>query len=403
MRERNVGFLSLLSRSNGYDRVAAPALLLGLLLSENVAEAQSGDPPGTATIVVTFDPSAVEQKPAIAAVKAHVSGLPVRVVVEPAERNQMLADRLARSGALALARGALGTFSIELGPRGELLVFFTEPDGNATLIRRLPGNQEGIQVAIEQAAIVVRSLVEALLEGRRIGMTQEAEAESAASPQGAAPPAEEPPSGASSRLPSADGQKPSPEPAPLSRDEQERRDDEAPARPRRKIAVSASYQGSDFSANTPWESGLALGVRWLALPVAYGALRYTFFPSMEVGSDAARVSVTRHPFEVVAGYTASAILAPSAELGVQVDYTRRETLSTGADYRATSSAARFVLALGARVGMTWAASSVLEATLRGGADFLLTRYSYVVSGSPAPISPSTVRPKLELELAFGVW
>ena len=389
-------------RSHRYYRVVAPALLLGLLLSESSAEAQSGDAPGMATIVVTFDPGAVEQKPAVAAIKAHVSGLPVRVVVEPAERNHVLAERLAKSGALALARGALGTFSIEVAANGELLVFFTEPDGNATLIRRLPANQEGLKVAIEQAAIVVRSLVEALLEGRRVGMTAETEAALGAAAEAAPSPAPESPSAGSPAQP-AEAQAPSPAPA-ISDDAggAEQRADEARAR-KRTLALSVSYQGSDFSASTPWESGLALGVRWLALPVAYGALRYTFLPSMEVESTAARVSVARHPFELVAGYVGSGSVAPNAELGMQVDYTRRETLETGAGYLATSSKSRFVLALGARAGLTWSASSVIDATLRGGVDFLLTRYSYVASGSPAPISPSAVRPKLELELAFGVW
>lgn len=398
-----MGVLRLLIRSNRCDRVAARALFLALLLGGGVAGAQASAAPDAAAIVVTFDPSAGDQSSAISAVKAHVSGLPVRVVVEPTERARTLEDRLAKAGALALARGALGTFSIEIGERGELLIFFTEPDGSATLIRRLPPSPEGIKVAIEQAAIVVRSLVEALLEGRRIGMTGEAEAASPEPALRTTPEAPGAPSAAGSRRQQAEAQAAAEGSTTLSSASDDApSEDSARPRPRRKVAISGGYRGTSF-ASTTWQSGLALGVRWLALPMAYGALRYTVFPSLELGTEAARVSVARHPLELVAGLTGSARFAPQVEAGVVLDYTSRETLDTGADYRATPSDARWVVALVAGAGVTWSASAIVDVSLRGGADFLLTRYSYVVAGIPEPISTRAIRPRLDLELAFGLW
>jgi hypothetical protein len=62
-----------------------------------------------------------------------------------------------------------------------------------------------------------------------------------------------------------------------------------------------------------------------------------------------------------------------------------------------------MVALGAHAGVTWSATSILQVSLRGGADVLLTRYSYAVAGEGAAITPNAVRPRLELELSLGVW
>jgi hypothetical protein len=359
--------------------------------------------------VVTFDPHSIEQAPLASAVKAHVSGLPVQVVVEPVERARSLAQQLASSGSLARSRGALGTFSIEFGAKGELLIFFTEPDGDATLIRRLPPNPEGARVAIEQAAIVVRSLVEALLEGRRIGMSQEVDSSRA---ERAAP--REPVARRRARAAQRPRNVANPEPDTSEQTESEPEipsfdfeeaaaESERPARGQQRFAVSGGYTGTDFASNTEWQSGFALGLRWLASPVLYGSVRYAFFPNLEGGGDTALVSIARRPIELAGGYLGKSLLAPSAEFGVIADYSSRETLHTAPGYRPSPSVARWTLALGARAGATWSATSILQLTLRGGVDVLLTRYTYAVPGDQAAVTPNTIRPRLDLEVALGVW
>jgi hypothetical protein len=391
----------LLPRSKKHDRVAARVVLVALLLSESVALSQSSSAATSATIVVTFDAHSVEQGPAISAVKAHLSGLPVRIVIEPVEPARTLEDRLATSGSLALSRGALGTFSIEVGAHRELLIFFTEPDGSATLIRRLPAGQEGVRVALDQAAIVVRSLVEALLEGRRVGMAEEGDAPAVQAVERDSPRTKEQPPDAS---PNANGNDSlSSEPLGLSDEEPEEPEIAGPIPARRTVAISGGYTGTDFASDTAWESGFALGLRWLALPVVYAAARYTFFPGMEAGDDTAQIWVTRHPIEFIAGYVGPARLSPNAELGLNVDYTGRDTLRTGAQYVPRPSDARWMIALGARAGLTWSATSTVQASLRGGADLLLTRYSYVIPAGRAPISPHNIRPRLEFDVTLGLW
>jgi hypothetical protein len=120
---------------------------------------------------VTYDPGSEKQRQALTAVRAHLRGLAVELVADAAKRGGDLADRLRTSGALASANEALGTFSIEQSADSSILVFFTEAGGDAILIRRLPPSEQSERLATEQAAIVVRSLVESLLEGGRIGVS----------------------------------------------------------------------------------------------------------------------------------------------------------------------------------------------------------------------------------------
>ena len=107
-----------------------------------------GAQPQSSTIILTFDASSEAQKQAIAAIRAHVSGLPADVVIVPLEHQRSLDSRLAAAGSLAASRQALGTFYIEIEPDGTLLIFFTEPGAEATLIRRLPPNDQGVRVAL---------------------------------------------------------------------------------------------------------------------------------------------------------------------------------------------------------------------------------------------------------------
>jgi len=132
--------------------------------------ATSGAASPSSTIVLTVDESSEAETQAVAAIRAHVSGFPVEVLVVPVEAQRSLELRLAASGALAASRRALGTFSTKVTDDGSLLIFFTEADGEATLVRRLRPSAQGMRVAVEQAAIVVASLIEALLDGGSVGI-----------------------------------------------------------------------------------------------------------------------------------------------------------------------------------------------------------------------------------------
>lgn len=418
--------------------LAAAALLIALLCPIRSQAEQREGPGAAATIVVTFDPRSVEQGRAAAAVQAHVSGLPVRVLVEPIERAQNLEQRLATSGALARDRGALGTFSIEIASRRDLLIFFTERDGNATLIRRLPRGSGGVRLAIEEAAIIIRSLVEALLEGRRIGMSDRgvepehgpvvkpkvAEAASGAAPTAAEPRSEAADIGAlRGRAPEAEA-RPSPLLTPGSTRDRlgggdapgDGGDGEGtvsggagPALRRRALSVGAGYSGAAFaSASAPtsaprWSSGVILGLRWRIWPSVSAVIRYTFLPRLEGSDDAAQIAISRHPVELAAAYAGATRVAPTADLGLVGDYGTRVTLRTGADYRPTPSDGRFMVALAVRAGATWSLSALIHLNVRAGVDLLLSRFEYVLPDGRAAVVPRTVRPRLDLDVDVAVW
>lgn len=364
---------------------------LGTLLLTRALGAQ----PQPSTIILTFDASSEAQKQAITAIRAHVSGLPAEVVIVPVEHQRSLDSRLAAAGSLAASRQALGTFYIEIEPDGTLLIFFTEAGAEATLIRRLPPNDQGVRVALEQAAIVVRSLVEALLDGGSVGIAPEADR--AGSAQSAEAPAQLDSSPGRS---SAESALPNPE-TPPSHSGSQASPEAASVGPR--IAVTAGYTATDFASVMPWQSGFSAGFQWLATPVVYAGARYTFFPTYTAATEGVVVAVTRRPIEALVGYHAASSFALNGEVGLLVDAAKRTTVSTPEPLRPTSPSTRWMLSLAARAGFSWSPWSRIRASLRGGADFVLTPYAYKIDSAVAAPSPHWVRPRLELELAADIW
>jgi hypothetical protein len=364
-----------------------------------LARALGAQPPPS-TIILTFDASSDAQKQAITAIRAHVSGLPAEVVIVPVGQHRSLDARLAAAGSLAASRQALGTFYIEIEPDGTLLVFFTEPDAEATLIRRLPPNGQGVRVALEQAAIVVRSLVEALLEGGSVGIAPES-SRAGSAPGGEAqaePESPEEGSSAAAALPDRDE---SPEQSRSETTPEAESPEADSVRPR--IAITAGYTATDFASAMPWQSGFSGGFQWLATPVIYAGARYTVFPTYTVATEDAVVAVGRRPIEALVGYHGASTLALNGEMGLLVDAATRETVSTSESLRATSPSTRWMVSLAARAGFSWSPGSRIRASLRGGADFVLTRHAYRIDSAVAGPSPHWVRPRMELELAVGIW
>jgi hypothetical protein len=347
------------------------------------------------TIILTFDASSEAQKQAITAIRAHVSGLPADVVIVPVEHLRSLDSRLAAAGSLAASRQALGTFYIEIEPDGTLLIFFTEAGAEATLIRRLPPNDQGVRVALEQAAIVVRSLVEALLEGGTVGVAREAErGRSAEEAEAPAEPA------SSAERSSAESALPSPEEPPSQSDAEEAAE-AVSGRPR--LGITAGYTATDFASLMPWQSGFSAGLQWLATPVVYVGARYTLFPTYTAATEDAVVAVDRQPIEAFVGYRGTDPLTLNGELGLLVDAARRTTVSTAESLRPTAPSTRWMVSLAARAGFSWSPWSRVRASLRGGADLVLTRHAYRIDSAVAAPSPHWVRPRVELELAADIW
>jgi hypothetical protein len=361
-----------------------------------------GAEPQPSTVILTFDASSEAQKQAIAAIKAHVRGLPAEIVVIPVEHEESLAQRLAASGSLAASRDALGTLYIQFAEDGALLIFFTEPDGEATLIRRLPANRQGARVAFEQAAIVARSLIEALIDGGRVGLGPEPNRQVGSEAEAQVDSEEAEATSSTDRLPDppeAEAAGSEALPAEASRGG-------APsdsASDRQWIAVTGGYTLTHFAAGLPWQSGFSAGFHWVVTPRFYAGARYTFFPALSAGTDDAVVSIKRYPIEAVLGYRGAGDFALHGEVGMVADHTLRTTVRTSSAFRATSPESRWMFAFAARAGACWSPVPRFRVALRGGADFVLTRYSYRIESGAAAPSPDWVRPRMELELAVALF
>jgi hypothetical protein len=345
--------------------------------------------------VLTYDPSSERQQQALAAVRAHLRGLSVELLTESVAQDRDLAERLAASGALATSHSALGTFSIEQGADRSILVFFTEPGGSATLVRRLPTSELDDRVAIEQAAIVVRSLVEALLEGGRLGVVAKG-AESSAPPRGKAPASPE--STRQPRKSDATASTP-PESSPSPFTTEPPAPGEAASH---RFFVFLGYAGAYAGSELSWQQGASASARWLFAPTAYFGARYTLIPSSEVDTPAARISVTRRPAELLFGYAAGTRVLANLELSALFEQSSRETLATDAAFEPTRASSHWSFGMGPRAGAMLAPWAALRVAVRAGVDFMVAQPTYTTAEQTVA-APARVRPRLEFEVGVGVW
>lgn len=362
--------------------------VLGIMFAVFASRSARAEPV-TATVVLAFDARSQVEKQVIAAIRAHLSDLPLSLVAVPIEQQTSLDQALSASGEVATSHQALGAFRFEVGADGSLLIFFTETAGETALIRRLRPNSRGTRVALEQAAIVVRSLIEALLEGGEVGVARGA----------------------------AQSFEPKPKPVPArasdvssSRPTESDGAEAAAAEPRRgapavsqRLAVTAGLTTTQFATGKAWQSGFSAGAHWLATPELYAGARYTFFPQLSSSNADAAVIVGRHPLEVLVGYRETGRIGLNTELGLVADRVSRTTVRTADSLRATAPDARWLMAVAVRGGFSWSPWRPLRASLRVGADFTLTHYAYAVDAGETLLSPAWVRPRVELELASCLW
>lgn len=376
-----------------------------MLFAPARAFAQAAEPESsTPAVVVTYDPMAAAVSPVIQAIRSHLTGMPVRILVEPVRQEGLsLSERLERSGELAVEREAMGAFAVEVGPRGEILVFFAEPDGRSALLRSVPPRSDDVSVVREEGAIVVRSLVQALLDGKRIGMgdvtgatARDATANAAAAPERrsvAARPSARPDREVTRAEPSA------------PRADESTPSSAAPRKPGadrsgRTVAASVSYVGTHFASELGWQSGVGLGIRGFALPFAYVGASYTMFSKAVARTDDATIELARHPLELSVGYEGTSAVAPIIELAVLVDSIHRSTPEAGDDLARTPDESTVMIGLGARGGLCFGPVEWMRGVARLGLDVGVRRPVFVSrrDASESVVEPSLLNPRIELGL-----
>src|SRR6185503_11501328 len=127
------------------------------------AEPNNDSAPGI--VVFAVDPQSRDAQAMVDAVRAHLTGLPVRLVIDTG-------NGAAATGEAIDGARRIGTLTIDPATPVEWVVSFTEPAIDTTLVRRIRVKPQAKRVALEEAAIVVRSMVEAILDGGHVGIAR---------------------------------------------------------------------------------------------------------------------------------------------------------------------------------------------------------------------------------------
>jgi hypothetical protein len=320
------------------------------------AEPTSDGTPGI--VVFAVDPQLKDAQAMIDAVRAHLTGLPVRLVIDTGSRGSPV------NGAEPGKDGAhrIGTLTIDPGTPGEWVVSFTEPAIDTTLVRRIRLKPQGKRVALEEAAIVVRSMVEAILDGGHVGIAR---------------PGLRPDEGGAASTAS-----------------------QASWRPRRGIAATAGYLGKTFAPGLGWQSGGIIGLRWQSNGF-YAGLATEIFAPMTTDTAPVSLLLIRHPGAVVLGFEGPSRLAPTVEIQVMADYVTRSNRKTEGGYEETAPDARWFFGVGGMAGVSWSILPRLRLFAAGGADWILNPYSYVAPPYVI-VRSASIRAKMSLGLTVDL-
>jgi hypothetical protein len=323
--------------------LVAAVLLFALSLVSPLRAAEPTPDGGAGIIVFSVDPRARDAQALIDAVRAHLTGLPVRLVVDTGGNGWNGDSRV------------LGKMTIDPVTPVEWVVSFTDPAVDTTIARRIRLKPHAKGVALEEAAIVVRSMVEAILDGGHVGIVKEREA---------------------------------PPPAAI------------PRALRRGFAGTAGYVGTTFGEGLGWQSGAIVGLRW-QWGEFYAGATYAGFPPIITDANPVPIALVRHPGALVFGYEGSTVIAPTLEVDLIADFVTRNTFNVEG-YIATAPEARWSFGVGAQAGLSWTFLPRFRVLALGGLDWILNPPSYKVGATPILYTQS-VRPKVGIGLGLDIW
>jgi hypothetical protein len=332
--------------------VAAVLFVVASFASPLRAAPSARDEPGI--IVFSVNPRAKDAQAMVDAVRAHLTGLPVVLMVDASASG----GTAPRSGDSALGP-ILGTLTIDPVTPVEWVVSFNEPAVDTTIVRRIRLKPQAKGVALEEAALVVRSMVEAILDGGHVGIAKE-RADAAQPPLGSVPRAK-----------------------------------------RWGFAGTAGYTGTTFATGLGWQSGAIVGLRW-QWGEFYAGATYSGFPPILTETSPASIVLVRHPAALVLGYEGSSVVAPTVEVDLVVDFVSRTTSPPEDGYVATPPEARWSFGVGAQAGFSWSFLPRFRVLALGGADWMLNPAAYKV-GTDVIVRSSSVRPKVSIGLGLDIW
>ncbi|MFZ5891393.1 MAG: hypothetical protein ACOY0T_10105 [Myxococcota bacterium] len=374
-------------------KATSSALLFALLSSVHLtarsqpaardANAGSAESKARPVIVLMLDPAQQGSRVLADAVGSHLAGLPIQLIREEVPRTQ-LSTWLETGRRRAHALGALGLFAIDVRSDQSSRLFLLEPSGEPTLIRRLPARRQAERVPIEEAGITVALLVEALLDGRHIGMVEPV-------PRDDAPVPPEPSTAST---------------APVAAQTSIQRSASPARKPLQTMqpTLALGLAGTTWLVDERWQLGVS-GAVGMQLDSHWAlVLDYTWYQKLTYDLPRASISLARHPIRAQLGYRASPGLSATARLGGWLDPVSRRTITTDAQYNAAAGDTTWSWGILACAGLASPLWSAIRARVDVGIEVPTQRVEYATQAETRQtlLVTRSIRPVVEVAVELGL-
>jgi hypothetical protein len=333
---------------------------------------------GRTIVLLEASPQAPESTPFLHAVRDHLGDLGVRIVTTRATDARSLIATVRAARDAAVREHAECTVWVDLPRPGEIVLYMLEPQTPHLWTRKLRARDATLAAAIERVGLIARWAVAALIEGQQVEMDPDPETVAIATVENPPAPERAPPPKTTAPAPAAN----------------------------MRGSLGASYTGSAFSGDIPWESGLALSVKWRIDGGLFLGAAYRFLLPAVVETPVATARVSRHPAELLVGYRAGrATLFWFAEVGAMLDYTVRATTAVAPAYDPQPESGRLSAGVSPHLGAAWLVAPRIWLTVAAGLDVFFSNSSYIVDGAPpgAAAKPWAARPRGDLGMAADLW
>jgi hypothetical protein len=345
-------------------------ILVAMTCAGRVAAQPANDASRT-VVLMDVAPSSTPAATRIETLRVHMTDVAARVVVEkPTGALPTTQARIEAAVALGRQRGAVAVLFVEeMGD--ELRVVWVEPKQTRVWMRRLTIGSDGVDAASEKSALIARGGVEELLEAGRLAMDPVASLPSAPKPD-----------------------LPEKAKTPVARDSRDVH-----------VAAGVAYEGTSFSPEAPWQSGVGVSIAGHLGRGFYLAAKYAFMGPMTLESSGLTAHLVRRPGELGAGYRSTAPIGVRAEIGAFADYVLRSTTGVPGGMRPTQDDGRILLGLSARVGLGWEVAYRLRIVGLVGVETVLNHFDYLVDDSARQVAVHirTIRPLIEAGIVADVW
>ena len=346
--------------------------LLATILFPGTVTAQPASDASRTVVLMDVAPSSIPAAARIETLRVHMTDVAAHVVVEkPATIAPTTQARVDAAVTLGKQRGAVAVLFVEEIGGAELRVVWVEPRQGRVWMRRLAIGSDGVDAASEKSALIARGGVEELLEAGRLAMDPVASLPSTPKPD-----------------------VPEKAAAPMAPDPRDAR-----------LAAGVAYEGTSFSPEAPWQSGIGVSIAGRLGRGFCLAAKYSFMGPMTIESSGLTAHLVRRPMELAAGYRSSAPIGVRAEMGAFADYVLRSTTGVAGGMRPTQDDGRMLLGLSAKVGLGWEVAYRLRLVGLVGAEAVLNHFDYLVDDSAREVAihVRTIRPLFEAGIVADVW